>query len=444
MDCFGRGLLHHKCFLCLFLTQLIFFPLVCLAETLSFSQVLTEGLHSSRRLVAEEERILAARFAVDEAKADNYPQLLLRFGQEYVHVYEPSVVAVSAGDTVFSDSVSKYKHFLTLSAQYNLYDFGRRRLSILASEQQVRLAEFQKQQAELELKSTLVQLYARAMKLYQNIQTHGMSLAYRNKIVQLATKLNIAGVYGREQVLIAAMDLAEEFSSLEEARLDFQETLNSISKITQKNYDAETVELQSFQPIELPDSGSTFLERHPGIAILQQRINIKEAELKIAQRTLLPQLSLSGSYRMYGSDDNSYLDSLDAMTKQDARVTLYFSLPLFDGFASRAKQNRLTHEIASLRYEQQQKQADLLNDWSTLQNSVQAYEQIKTEGLLQQQRIEQQASDVSRLSTQQMSDQINLTEKKLELDRRQLRLQEQEIDSAATRLLLSFMVEAGS
>ncbi|MCF6267725.1 MAG: TolC family protein [Desulfuromusa sp.] len=328
------------------------------AEILTFKDILAAGLQNSFDSKIVREEIGAAQATVAERQADYYPQLSLRFGNEYVHVFAEDGDIVSVGDAIIADNASGYKHSLIATARYNLYDFGIRKLRVKNSRRQVRIAELQKQQSSFELHKKMLNLYADSLKVQQRIRVMAVVAERQRTIFQLSKKLHQAGTIGREQLGNAALELAETHSQLEDLRTRWENLLESLSFHTRQNYRAEEVALANFPQMEKPEKIIN-PESFPAVLIYRQQIETKQAELSMVKRSLLPRLTLSGSYRMFGSDDHSFTRSLSNLNSRDASVTLYLECPIFDGFANRAKQTRIRHELASLRYQKQKKEAEL-------------------------------------------------------------------------------------
>ena len=437
---FHPTLLRIAVIVCLLLCS----PAYSHAETLTFDKVLAEGLKNALDPQIGAENLAAAEAAVGEAKADYYPQLSLRYGQEYVHVYDEFNAVVSVGDTVYSDSTSKYKSSLYLFSQYNLYDFGRRRLKVDYAEQQVRISSLQIDQSRLEISRQLLDLYSRGLKLQYRIAVQQALLGGHNRIYRLAEQLRGAGRYGRQDVGDAALALAESLSGLEDLRIEYGGILAELSLYTCSNYNPDDVTLAGLEmPEEDPPSGES-LKLFPEVLILQEQIKRKNTELTLAERTFLPQLTLSGSFGMYGSDDNSYSDALHAVSKRDASIYLSINMPLFDGFAARSQKRRLQHEIAGLELEKQKIIMELQNEYRKVRMSYQSLQNFEQERDDVKRRIIQQSNDLSRLSQQQMIDQVALEQKQIAFARHRLDADLRQIDYVSAALLLKLLNKAGS
>lgn len=414
------------------------------AETLTFDKVLAEGLRNALDPQIGAENLAAAEAAVGEARADYYPQLSLRYGQEYVHVYDEFSAVVSVGDTVYSDSTSKYKSSLYLFSQYNLYDFGRRRLRINYAEQQVRISSLRIDQSRLEISRILLDLYSRGLKLQYRMAVQQAVLDRHNRIYRLVEQLRGAGRYGRQDVGDAALALAETLSGLEDMRIEYGGILAELSLYTRSNYNPDDVTLAGLEMSGKDPPPGENLGLFPEVLILQEQIKRKKTELMLAERTFLPQLTLSGSFGMYGSDDNSYGDALQALSKRDASIYLSINMPLFDGFAARSQKRRLRHEIAGLELEKQKTIMELQNEYGKVRMSYQSLQNFEQERDDVKCRIVQQTNDLSRLSQQQMIDQVALEKKRIAFARHRLDVDLRQIDYFSAALLLKLLNEAGS
>ena len=413
-------------------------------ETLTFQQILQEGLTGSFDLRISAENIAAAEAAVLESKADYYPQLSLRFGQAYVHVYDEYSSVASVGDAVYSDYVSKYKHSLSFYAQYTLYDFGRRKLGVQNAEQQVNITELQKDQSRFENAQSLLDLYVKALKLQKQMTVQQNILNGRKRIFVLTQQLLNAGTYGYQQVGDAAILLAQSVSKLDQLQIDLQSTLDNLSFYTSKPYVAEQIDLSDLEISAGFDKSEIFTDKFPEIRILEEQIARKGTELAIVQRELYPRLTFNGSYGMYGSADNSYSDSLEQMRQRDASVTLSLSIPLFDGFSTKAKKQRLRHELSRLKVEKEKTLAALINRVGAAQRSFRSLRQLKEERSQQERRIVQQIDDSNRLSRHKLIDQVTFVQRKIELEQHNLENDLLEVDSAAAATLLTLLQGASS
>jgi outer membrane protein TolC len=409
------------------------------AQDLRFDLILADALQNAMDTQIARQHLLATRAQLNEVLSDSYPQLSLRLGNEYVHVFEAQDDVVSVGDAIIADTVSGYKHSLSLSVQYTLYDFGRRGLAANHARHQVQLAGLQQQLTSQQIRREVVAVYARALKLQRRIKTQQVLCAGLQDIYRLSERLYRAGRSGREAVGAAALNLAEALARYEELRTGFVGELQGLTFYTRKEYPGSTAVLQDLKSPGWVGPAEADLTLAPEVLVYQKEIEKKQTELAMTRRERTPQFILSGALRMYGSHPRRFTESLTSLSARDSRATLFIDLPLFDGFRSSARRSRLQHELSRLNFEKQKKQDELNRDFSREYQSYTGRLQQQSARAQQRLLIERQADDLWRLTGQQLVDQITAQQQHMELARRQLELDLQEIEQVVSAWLLFYM-----
>lgn len=411
------------------------------AEKLSFDAVLSAAQKNSFDLKIAREGVQANRASVDEALADYYPHLSLRFGNEYVHVFHENGNVVSVGDAIIADTASGYKHSLIAGFSYNLFDFGVRRLTVENAGRQVQIANLHEQQVYIDLRKDLLDHYSSALKLQKQIHATEAILERRNRIFRLSRQLRQAGTLGREQVGSAALSLAETLEHLEDLKVRYEDALGSLSLYTRQTYRADNATLADLPLHENLKTGID-LEVLPEEQVFQRQIDSKQTELSIARRSMLPKLTLYGSYRMFGSDADSFSRSASSLDSRDTSITVYLEWPLFSGFADRAKTARLEHELAGLRYRKQKRKAELTQEYTSLVTSYRSAVEDQDNRRQQLVQMAQVQTDAERLAARQITDRINFHNQMIQLTRQQLEVELRQIEYAASALALDFFNKA--
>jgi len=162
--------------------------------------------HSIALCRADHLRAVSAQVA--EARSDYYPQLSARLGNEYVRVHGAAGNVVSVGDAILADNASGYKHSLTFSAQYTLYDFGRRSLNFQYAEGRRRVVELEREQVLRRVRQQVVELYGQALKQQKRLEVQRLRQEALVQVYRFSERLQQAGRYGREAVVTAALELA--------------------------------------------------------------------------------------------------------------------------------------------------------------------------------------------------------------------------------------------
>ena len=408
------------------------------AEILTIEMVLSEAQKNSFDIKIAQENVQASRAFIGEAQADYFPRLSVRFGNEYVHVFEEDGDIVSVGDAIIANNASGYKHSLIAGLSYNLFDFGVRQLTVQNAKRQEMIAGQLGRQSLWDVHKEILERYSSALKLQKQIRAMETIFKRQNAIFRLIRQLQQAGTVGREQVGTAALDLAETLRQRDDLKVRYQDALGSLSFYTQQTYLGEMIELGDLvQPDEV--NPQINLDFFPEVLVYQQQIENKKAELSIVKRSMLPKLTLSGAYRMFGSDDDTFGDSFSSMSSRDASVTVYLEWPVFAGFESLAKKKRLQHELASLGYQKLKKKAELQQEFSSIVNNYETYTMVQENRQQQLVQIDREQSDAQRLSEQQITDQISFHNKMIQLIRQRLQVEIWQVDYATTALALDFM-----
>ena len=410
------------------------------AEQIHLEEVLAETrLHAIDLRIAQY-NLLAATAQVAETRSDYYPQLSLRFGNEYVRVHDADNNIVSVGDAIIADSASGYKHSLILSAHHTLYDFGRRALGLRHALGQQRIAEEQHTKVWWEIRRQVVDLYARALKQQKMRVAQRHRNAAAQEIYRLSERLHSAGRHGREAVASAALQLADAAIALQDLETEFANSLDALSSFTGRIYPATT----SLADLPVMNVERVFFDsgHHPDILLAQLEMDQKALELRLARRNRYPHIVLSASHRMFGSDPQRFHESLTSLTARDSRITLYVEVPLFSGFRSLARTARLQHELAALQLRKQKVVEDISTELKQRQRLFQSLSQQESMRRERQGSIDQQLQDLTRLTQEQMIDGIAAWQKNIELSQHQMEVDLRQVDLATQSLLLWHMSEA--
>jgi outer membrane protein TolC len=406
------------------------------SQLISFDSVLIAAQNNSFDLKISQAGVDASQAAIGEVRADYYPHLSVRFGNEYVHAFEEDGDVVSVGDAIIANDASGYKHSLIAGLSYNLFDFGVRKLTVDNAQKQTQIARLQKQQAFWDLRKEVLSRYSDALKIQKEIVVSRVILERQNQIFQLSKELRLAGTVGREKVGTAALEVAESLSRLDDLQVRYQDRLNSLTFFTRQEYSSTQTRLADLAHSDEIDS-VVDLSASPAVLALQQQIEQKKNELSMVKRSQLPKLTLYGSYRMFGSEDDSFAHSLSNLSSRDASVTVYLEWPIFDGFASRSKKRRLKHEIDGLRYQKQKKLAEIEQEFSGIVNSYQTHVAGQKHRREQLAQITLEGDDAQLLAEQQITDQISFHKRMIALARQRLAVELGQVDYATATAALA-------
>jgi outer membrane protein TolC len=413
------------------------------AEQISLEQVLEEAEFQAFDLRIAEYHLLAASAQVAEARSHYYPQLSARLGNEYVRVHGVAGNVVSVGDAILADNASGYKHSLTFSAQYTLYDFGRRSLNLEYAKGRRRVVELEREQILRRVRQQVVELYGQALKQQKRLEVQRLRQEALMQVYRFSERLQQAGRYGREAVVTAALELAAVGTDLQDVTAEFATILESLAFYTGRDYAPATTVLAEMAAVTNLDNSEYVLEQHPELLRIRQEIDQKRAELELVKRSRYPQVILTGSHRMFGSNQRRFDDSFSSLSSRDSRIVLMIDVPLFAGFRSDAQAERLRSELASLELQQQKMGAELaaeVRQRERLYRTLSQQESTRTE---QQRLLDWQLQDLEHMTQQQLIDQVIVRRRQAEMSLYQLDIEIRRIDLAVQSLLLQQMMAGG-
>nr|WP_320113863.1 TolC family protein [uncultured Desulfuromonas sp.] len=396
------------------------------AETLEFNrlrrQVLTQAVEM--KLAAKEVDI--SRQRIREARAAYYPALSFRYSNEWFKDFTESSGSLdSVGGTVISSTGSKWKNVATLALNYSLYDFGTRALRVNSAELEMEQTRRQKEQREQDLSLQLLDLFSRGWRLQtqQEIQQQRLDLAEER--YALGQRLYRAGTVDRIKVGELAIDVAETRLLVEQLEHQFSDVLWALTELSGRRYEPTAT---SFVPLGSTDASYVTIALLPEVQALDLAIEAKQNEADMALRRFLPTLNLYSSYTFYGRDSSDWSQAFSDLDDTNFSCGITLDVNLFDGFGDLAQFERLKLEKEHLQLQREKKVAELTTRYQTLKyRADQSLHKEKhwshTRGTLEEQR-----DMMTRLSRQQLRDQVTQIGQQLDLLEQQLQIRLDEID----------------
>jgi len=416
-------------------------PAATFAQRLELEAVLLQAEKNAHDLKIARTDVEISRHRLGEVRSLYYPSLDFLFYNEYVYVPEENEQGiVSVGKSVSTTLESTYQHSLVASLNYQLYDFGARRLKYQNAQREMEIARLNLSRSRLDLRIQVLESYGRGLRLWRRLKSVQRILELRKEIYRNAQQLKEAGTVGQRQMEAFALELAEALGRADDLKRDYQIALSSLTYYTAEPYTAEQT---AFTDLPEPDRNEAVPDaaRLAEIRAIEAEIDGKRVEVEIAEKEMLPRLSAYGAYRMYGNDPDSFGQSLGNIDERDATVAVVVEWNLFSGYRDVSKVRRLKAEVERLFYEKEKRAADLARD---IQSSFKTHRLfVGREGQWQKRRsrIRRSREIDSRLSKQQLIDRIAHLEHEVDLVRQQLDLDLKQIDRAVAGLKLAFWRE---
>ncbi|MDD3597211.1 TolC family protein, partial [Sulfuricurvum sp.] len=159
-----------------------------------------------------------------------------------------------------------------------------------------------------------------------------------------------AGKESRVSVGDEAIRLIDLERDIERAQMSYDENLIALTKLSHIDLDLKSTRLLPLNSKpEAIHIGS--FEENSQARQYKEKIEQKNAEISLNQRTQFPVISLYSNYYLYGSDRNKAYDALNDIRPNSWNVGVSLRWSLFEGFKYNSEAARLHFELDRLREE---------------------------------------------------------------------------------------------
>ncbi|UNU26197.1 TolC family protein [Microcoleus vaginatus] len=333
-------------------------------ESITLQQAIDLARRNSQVLQIAGQQVEQSRAALREQQAALYPDLNFQMdasrsvtagGELGIRATQRRINAVAnrtgqpaeqAGTNFGNNSLNS-----TLQLSYDVDLFGRRRATIRAAEEQLRLRELDVERQAEELRFDTAEAYYTLQNADGQVAIRQASVRNAEQSLRDAEALERAGVGTRFAVLQAQANLANEQQQLSVARRDqrvAQRRLAEILNISQSANltAADPVEQAGFWRLSLEDSIVQAFRNRPELEQQLVQRDISKQQRRAIQAGRLPQVSVGGSYNVLGQDpDNPDPYAVRGWADgYSIRASLTWSI--FDGGAANARVRQRDADIA--------------------------------------------------------------------------------------------------
>ncbi len=307
-------------YLAIFLFWLVF-PQLLIAETLTLDECIALAKENNLQLREAKMDIERAWAGVTEANAAYYPSLGLSSGYRYGgNLQESKTGSYSTG----------------IDARYTIYKGGSIRAGTKIAQTRVKIAQANYQQKENEVVFSVKQAFFKILQIQEQISLIKNILKRRQDNLTLL-KLNYS--VGREnepnvkQAEASLKQTEYEYRRAEKnlalAKMELARLLNHPWEAIAIEYEEENKELPSLDSLT-----KAAKNERPEMARQKANQEVILGQIKQAKSNYLPAISLSSSYGLQG---DKFLEQ-----KSNWSAGIGLSIPLFDGFATKAKVREAT------------------------------------------------------------------------------------------------------
>jgi len=312
-----------------------------------------------------------------------------------------------------------------VALNYTLYDFGTRSRRVNSAELETEQTRRQKEQREQELSLQILELFSRGCQLQTQREIQCQRLDLSQKRYGLGQRLCEAGTLDRIKVGELAIDVAQTRLLVEQLERQFADLLWALTELSGKKY---PLALTSFLPLVATSAAAINISLLPEVKALDLAVEVKQNEYDMALRHFLPTLNFYSSYTFYGSDSSDWSQAISDMDDTNFSCGITLDVNLFNGFADVAQLQRVKLEKEHLQLQREKKVAQLTTQYQTLKYRSDQSRHREEQWMQTRRTIGCQEEMMTRLSRQQLRDQVTQIGQQLDLLEQQLQVQLDEID----------------
>jgi len=313
---------------------LLLLPNFCQAQedvlSLNLDQCLQIAYEKNKDLLGLVEKINAAEYRIEEARSGFFPQL--SFSGSYTHLGRVPGFDVP-GMTIDFGTANNYN--LILSLQQPLFTWGKIKNSYDITKYGLSFTQEEYRKTKQEIKFNVVSLFYSVLLAKELIMVREESITRTEDHLQTVQERYDKGYASEFDVLRVKVQLANAKPPLVQAKNLYHLTLDNLKNLLGISLQ-DSVNLKgslSFDPIEVNrNQAEDFaFQNRSELKLIQEQKGMGRKALALAKTGNKPSLFGSANYeykRPYYSEDE---------WKTDWNFTLALSLPIFDGFLTRAK-----------------------------------------------------------------------------------------------------------
>lgn len=301
------------------------------AEVWDLNRCLELGLKQNPRIIGAEKAAEAAKARVVQFQADYYPNLALEGDYNRSHGSFRDTVNSTSNTTSSSDN----QYIVSLGLTQNIYDFGRREYKVQAAQEDFKAFGWDLKDIRLGVIDEIRQSYYGVLLADRGQKVREKELERTQLFLRQAKGFYQVGLKPRIDVTQAELQLIQAQKALLKAKNDFSVSrvnlqkslgLDHLPDYTLKD-DLEVDQVQW----NLEDLRKEALAAQPTLNRLRTLVQYWEAQVKVAERDYWPKLEGAANWGRGGTEISSF------STNDTWNVGVLLTVPIFSGFASRAK-----------------------------------------------------------------------------------------------------------
>lgn len=403
-----------------------------LISKISFDDVLIKAKDHAYDLKIGEYNVLIAKQGIKGARAEYFPKLVAMAGTEYTKNFRDvkETTVMSIGEA-FINPYTRYQSVMGVTLSYNLFDFGVRGGNLKIAKKDVTVKELENEQKLQELNLTLVDTYAKILMTQKQIEINKEILDLQTKNLGYKKRLFDAGELSKTELNDEEVRVDDIKRKLYELKQIMVESVNWLQFYTGEEYDIEGLKVADIKKPDFDVMAGNDYTKSITWKFYEEQLKKKELELKVVQRMNYPKINAYGRYYIYGSNHNSYRDSLKDIEPSNFTVGANVNMMLFDGMKNRANIHKTALEYKQLQVERDKAIAQLMTRLATMRsNLIYLDKQVDETNKMIDELTDKQTS-VRRLVSKKLATPIEENEAKIKLLEQHIELEKNSITECA-------------
>lgn len=343
------------------------------SSALNFKTLQKYTIENSKLLEISKLDIDISKTELEYVNAEKYPTISLGLSSERSKGFNNDNSSNSyVGDNSVSSS-SLYKTYSYLSANYNLFDFGRLHYKIKSQKFNIRSKENGYCVEQNNLSQKLLDSYYNVRISEIKKQYLDRILSHSNNLYQYYKRLHQIGNIQKNDVVTNAIQIANLSNDIANNNKTYIENLENLSNIS--NFDLN--DIKNLDPLYIPKKikNKNFEDTNLAKKYINE-IQNKQAQLNLSQAQYYPQVNAFGKYDFYGYDSNSFSNSVNNFETNSYKYGLNISWQVFDGFKMQSQEKKTSQELAQLKLKYEQAKIDFLTELNILNKTHRFYKKI--------------------------------------------------------------------
>ncbi len=311
-------------------------------EEIDFWSLLNQTLTNSTQLILKKYDIAITKENMQIIKGEYYPNVSLSYSGEYYHSYEKGDASI---DGSYYPSYSQYSDSIGLSMQYELYRFGATDLMMKISQKDLDIIKTELALTKEEVSKRLLEYFKMALKSQELIKYKEKMLLIQDTILQKKRRLYEVGKTTKVALAKDELSMSTLEKEIMRHKLDFKDAVKKIQILSNLELDPNHIQFIMFEP---KNCKTKSFEESMIAKNLQLHIEKKKHELALLEKDYLPGFYLSSGYRLYGSDENNFIQSIENLERNSWNIGLSIKWNIFNGYKTDAKITRSKLELQQL------------------------------------------------------------------------------------------------